>query len=72
MRRDFTINAMSCDQAGVLYDYFAGQADLAAGRVRFVGDPALRIHEDALRILRFSGFMGAMGRGSQTRRRSTP
>ncbi|MFT8550481.1 MAG: CCA tRNA nucleotidyltransferase [Acetobacter okinawensis] len=63
MRRDFTINAMSCDRVGVLYDYFAGQADLAAGRVRFVGDPALRIHEDALRILRFFRFYGRYGQG---------
>ena len=30
-RRDFTINAMSCDAAGRLYDYFGGRADLAAG-----------------------------------------
>src|ERR687897_493233 len=36
-RRDFTINAMSCDAAGRLYDYFAGRADLAAGRGRFLG-----------------------------------
>lgn len=62
-RRDFTINAMSCDQAGVIYDYFAGQADLAAGRVRFVGEPARRIEEDALRILRFFRFYGRYGRG---------
>ena len=62
-RRDFTINAMSCDQAGVVYDYFSGQADLAAGRVRFVGEPARRIEEDALRILRFFRFYGRYGRG---------
>ena len=36
-RRDFTINAMSCDGAGRLYDYFGGLADLEAGRIRFVG-----------------------------------
>ena len=28
-RRDLTINAMSCDRAGRLYDYFGGRADLA-------------------------------------------
>ena len=48
-RRDFTINAMSVTPDGVLHDYFGGQADLAAGRVRFVGDPATRIAEDRLR-----------------------
>ncbi|MFT9409403.1 CCA tRNA nucleotidyltransferase [Acetobacter fabarum] len=63
-RRDFTINAMSVDQAGVLYDYFGGQADLAAGHVRFVGAPALRIKEDALRILRFFRFYGRYGHGA--------
>lgn len=63
LRRDFTINAMSVDQAGTLYDYFSGQADLEAGHVRFVGQPALRIKEDALRILRFFRFYGRYGRG---------
>ena len=55
-RRDFTINAMSVDQAGELHDYFGGQADLAAGRVRFVGEAKLRVAEDYLRILRFFRF----------------
>ena len=38
-RRDFTINAMSLAPDGALCDYFGGREDLAAGRVRFVGDP---------------------------------
>ena len=61
-RRDFTINAMSCDAAGRLYDYFGGRADLAAGRVRFVGEAAARIAEDYLRILRFFRFFAHYGR----------
>ena len=61
-RRDFTINAMSCDGEGRLYDYFDGQADLAAGRVRFVGAAAERIVEDYLRILRFFRFFARYGR----------
>ena len=61
-RRDFTINAMSCDAEGRLYDYFDGRADLAAGRVRFVGDAAQRIGEDYLRILRFFRFFAHYGR----------
>ena len=60
-RRDFTINAMSCDIEGRLFDYFGGAADLAAGRVRFVGDPARRIREDYLRILRFFRFYARFG-----------
>ena len=61
-RRDFTINAMSCDGAGRLYDYFGGRADLAAGRIRFVGQAAARIAEDYLRILRFFRFFARYGR----------
>jgi poly(A) polymerase len=60
-RRDFTINAMSMDRDGTLFDYFGGTADLAAGRIRFVGDPAIRIAEDYLRILRFFRFYARFG-----------
>ncbi|MDD2877885.1 MAG: CCA tRNA nucleotidyltransferase [Acidiphilium sp.] len=62
-RRDFTINAMSMDRAGTIFDYFGGQADLAAGVVRFVGKPAIRIAEDYLRILRFFRFFARYARG---------
>ena len=62
-RRDFTINAMSAAPDGTLFDYFGGQEDLEAGRVRFVGDPATRIAEDHLRILRFFRFRAWYGRG---------
>src|SRR6056297_338108 len=37
LRRDFTINALSIDARGRLHDYAGGEADLAAGRVRFIG-----------------------------------
>lgn len=63
-RRDFTINAMSLDRAGTLYDWFGGQADLREGRVRFVGDAATRVAEDFLRILRFFRFQARYGRGA--------
>jgi poly(A) polymerase len=55
-RRDFTINAMSMTRDGTVFDYFGGVADLHAGRLRFVGDPATRIAEDYLRILRYFRF----------------
>ena len=55
-RRDFTINALSMTPDGAVYDYFGGVADLRAGIVRFVGDPAQRIAEDYLRILRYMRF----------------
>ncbi|MBS0561600.1 MAG: CCA tRNA nucleotidyltransferase [Proteobacteria bacterium] len=63
-RRDFTINAMSMTRDGTLFDHFGGKADLAAGRVRFVGEAARRIEEDALRILRFFRFQARYGRGT--------
>lgn len=62
-RRDFTINALSLDQAGKLHDYFDGRVDLEVGRVRFIGDAATRIREDVLRILRFFRFHARFARG---------
>jgi poly(A) polymerase/tRNA nucleotidyltransferase (CCA-adding enzyme) len=62
-RRDFRINAMSLAADGRLWDYFGGREDLAAGRVRFVGDPATRLAEDYLRALRFFRFWARFGRG---------
>ena len=68
-RRDFTINAMSAARDGTVFDYFDGRADLAAGRVRFVGEARARIAEDYLRILRFFRFFARYGRGRRMRRR---
>lgn len=63
-RRDFTINAMSLGADGVLHDYFGGREDLARGLVRFVGDPATRLAEDYLRLLRFFRFHARYGKGA--------
>jgi poly(A) polymerase len=64
-RRDFTINALSADPAsGAVFDYFGGLDDLAAGRVRFIGDPLQRIAEDHLRILRFFRFHARFGKAA--------
>lgn len=63
-RRDFTINAMSLTRTGEVFDYFGGVSDLHAGVVRFVGDPAIRIAEDYLRILRFFRFFARYSRGA--------
>jgi poly(A) polymerase len=62
-RRDFTINALSVSADGQLHDYAGGLADLAAGRVRFIGDARTRIREDFLRVLRFFRFHAEYGRG---------
>jgi poly(A) polymerase len=63
-RRDFTINAMSMTRAGEVFDYFGGISDLRGGLVRFVGDPATRIAEDYLRILRYFRFFARYGGGN--------
>ena len=62
-RRDFTINALSATADGRIYDYVGGVADIAARRVRFIGEPATRIAEDYLRILRFFRFHAWYGQG---------
>ncbi|HZL31104.1 MAG TPA: CCA tRNA nucleotidyltransferase, partial [Pseudolabrys sp.] len=62
-RRDFTVNALSVTRDGAVYDYTGGLDDLAARRVRFIGDPHKRIAEDYLRILRFFRFHAAYGAG---------
>jgi poly(A) polymerase len=61
-RRDFTINALYVDPAsGAISDYFGGLDDLAARRVRFIGDARQRIREDHLRILRYFRFQARFG-----------
>lgn len=62
-RRDFTINALSLSPDGVLHDYTGGLDDLAARRIRFIGDAAARIREDYLRVLRFFRFNASHGDG---------
>jgi poly(A) polymerase len=62
-RRDFTMNALSVDRAGEVFDYVGGLGDIDARRVRFIGDPAKRIAEDFLRILRFFRFHATYGSG---------
>ena len=62
-RRDFTMNALYATRDGTVYDYVGGLDDLAARHVRFIGDPARRIAEDYLRILRFFRFHAACGDG---------
>jgi poly(A) polymerase len=52
-RRDFTMNALYASPDGQVVDPLGGLPDVLARRVRFVGDPAARIAEDRLRILRF-------------------
>jgi poly(A) polymerase len=63
-RRDFTINALYASFDGEVFDYNGGIADLATGRIRFIGDPVQRIREDYLRILRLFRFHAWYGKGN--------
>ncbi len=56
-RRDFTINGLFFDPVhGQLHDWVGGKADLEAGVIRTIGDPAERFGEDHLRLLRAVRF----------------
>ncbi len=63
-RRDFTINALSASADGKIFDYVGGLDDIAARRVRFIGEPQQRIAEDYLRILRFFRFHAHFAQGA--------
>jgi len=60
-RRDFTMNALYAQPDGTVVDPQGGLPDLLARHLRFVGDPARRIAEDYLRILRFFRFTAWYG-----------
>lgn len=63
-RRDFTLNALYCDEDGTLHDPLGlGLDDLNARRVRFIGQAEERIREDYLRILRFFRFSAEYAHG---------
>ncbi len=66
-RRDFTINGLSVDANGMVHDHVGGLEDIAARRVRFIGDPNSRIAEDYLRILRFFRIHASYGTGEPDR-----
>ena len=63
-RRDFTINGLSASADGAVHDLVGGLADLAAHKVRFIGEPQRRIAEDYLRILRFFRFHAYFAEGA--------
>jgi poly(A) polymerase len=59
-RRDFTINGLFFDPlSGEVVDYVGGRADLEHKTIRAIGDPAARIAEDKLRMLRAVRFAAA-------------
>jgi len=62
MRRDFTVNALYYDIRDFsVQDYVGGMADLKAGLLRMIGDPATRFREDPVRMLRVVRFAAKLG-----------
>ena len=61
-RRDFTANALYYNIADFsLWDYVGGAQDIAARRLRLIGDPATRYREDPVRMLRAARFEAKLG-----------
>jgi poly(A) polymerase len=62
LRRDFTVNALAYDIADFsIIDFASGLADLNAGIIRTIGDPAVRFQEDPVRMLRAVRFAAQLG-----------
>jgi poly(A) polymerase len=62
LRRDFTVNALAYDSADFsIIDFASGLADLGAGIIRTIGDPAVRFQEDPVRMLRAVRFAAQLG-----------
>lgn len=69
-RRDFTINGLLYDPIEErVIDYVGGQADLAAGIIRAIGDPFTRFSEDKLRLLRAVRFAARLNFSLEPRTR---
>src|SRR6056297_1727554 len=60
-RRDFTINALFYNIADFsIIDHVGGLEDLAARRLRVIGDPVVRYREDPVRMLRALEFQARL------------
>ncbi len=66
-RRDFTMSAIAMGLDGSLRDPFGGAADIQAGLIRCVGEPAHRFQEDGLRVMRALRFAAVLGYGIEER-----
>jgi poly(A) polymerase len=61
-RRDFTVNALYYSIADfTLWDFVGGAEDIAAHRLRLIGDPEIRYREDPVRMLRAARFEAKLG-----------
>ncbi|HEX6639281.1 MAG TPA: polynucleotide adenylyltransferase PcnB [Steroidobacteraceae bacterium] len=61
-RRDFTANALYYNIADFsIWDYAGGVEDIAARRLKLIGDPVMRYREDPVRMLRAARFEAKLG-----------
>ncbi len=61
-RRDFTANSLYYNIADFsIWDYTGGVADIAARRLKLIGDPVTRYREDPVRMLRAARFEAKLG-----------
>jgi tRNA nucleotidyltransferase (CCA-adding enzyme) len=61
-RRDLVVNAIAYDPVRrTLHDPFDGRGDIAARRLRAVGDATARFTEDGLRVMRAIRFAATLG-----------
>lgn len=59
-RRDFTMNAITMNEEGFVYDPYDGLNDIHNKIIRCVGNPGRRFDEDGLRILRAIRFASVL------------
>ncbi len=60
-RRDFTVNAIAYNEIRGIVDPFGGEEDIKRKLLRAVGNPEVRMKEDALRIMRALRFSAQLG-----------
>jgi poly(A) polymerase len=61
-RRDFTANALYYNIADFsIWDYVGGFEDIAARKLKLIGDPETRFREDPVRMLRAARFEAKLG-----------
>ena len=61
-RRDFTANALYYNIADFsIWDYVGGFEDVAARKLKLIGDPETRFREDPVRMLRAARFQAKLG-----------
>ena len=61
-RRDFTANALYYNiEDFSVWDFVGGVEDVGARRLRLIGDPVTRYHEDPVRMLRAARFAAKLG-----------